>query len=55
MNSIIEVQDAEYFEEKFIKDKSIMLHDLLENLSTKGNEIPESNKESESMTEEVIP
>ena len=36
-NSIIETQDAEYFEEKFIKDKSIMLHDLLENLSTREN------------------
>ena len=28
-NFIIEAPDAEYFEEKFIKDKSIMLHDLL--------------------------
>ena len=45
-NSIIEAGDVEYFEEKFIKDKSIMLHDLLENLSMRENEIPESDKES---------
>ena len=33
-NSIIEAQDVKYFEEKFIKDKCIMLYDLQENLST---------------------
>ena len=54
-NSIIEARDAEYFEEKFIKDKSIMLHDLPENPSTRENEIPESDKESESMIKEVVP
>ena len=53
-NSIIEAQDAEYFEEKFIKDKSIMLHDLLEILSTRENKNSVSNKESKSMIEEVI-
>ena len=54
-NSIIEARDAEYFKEKFIKDKSTMLHDLPQKLSMRENEIPESDKESKSMTEEVIP
>ena len=44
-NSIIEARDAEYFEEKFIKYKSIVLYDLLENLSMRENEIPGSDME----------
>ena len=54
MNSIIEARDTKYFMEKFIKDKSITLHDFIENLSMRENENPESNKELESRTEEGI-
>ena len=30
-NSIIEVRDEEFYEDKFIKDKGLLLNDILEN------------------------